>query len=177
MYRTLKLFLALTLAALSLSAQPPAPPVTDLQVAELKKAAFLEGTWKGTGWILMQQGKREEFNQTEHVAFRLGGLVLQIDGEGRKATGELIHQAFATMAIDPDGKTCHFRAYNQGRFVDAPCQLPSAGLMQWSLDLPRGKTRYTITLTPSGEWHEVGEFSLDGKDWRKTFEMTLTRAK
>lgn len=177
MYRTLQLFVTLALGATCLPAQASAPPTPDLQIAELKKAAFLEGAWKGTGWILMQQGKREEFNQTEHVAFKLGGLVLQIDGEGRKATGELIHQAFATMAIDPDGKTCHFRAYNQGRFVDAPCQLPSPGLMQWTLDLPRGQTRYTISLTPNGQWHEVGEFSLDGKDWRKTFEMTLTRDK
>ncbi|NDJ14417.1 MAG: hypothetical protein EBY17_25020 [Acidobacteriia bacterium] len=177
MYPT-TLLLSLAITGACLSAQPPVAPTPDLQLAELKKAAFLEGTWKGTGWILLQQGKREDFTQTERVVFKLGGLVLQIDGEGRKATGELIHQAFATMAFDSDGKTCHFRPYNlQGRFIDAACQVPAAGLMQWTLDLPRGQTRYTISLTPNGQWYEVGEFSLDGKEWRKTFEMTLTRDK
>ena len=110
MYPTTLLLLTLAITGACLSAQPPVAPTPDLQLAELKKAAFLEGTWKGTGWILLQQGKREDFTQTERVVFKLGGLVLQIDGEGRKATGELIHPAYATMAFGSDGKTCHFWA-------------------------------------------------------------------
>jgi hypothetical protein len=34
-----------------------------------------------------------------------------------------------------------------------------------------------MTLTEKGEWHEVGEYSLDGKAWTKFIEMTLTRVK
>jgi hypothetical protein len=35
--------------------------------------------------------------------------------------------------------------------------------------------RFTITLTPAGEWWEIGEFSRDGTTWTKFFEMTLKK--
>ncbi|MEO8371020.1 MAG: hypothetical protein ABI806_17690 [Candidatus Solibacter sp.] len=172
MYR----FLLFVIAALSLCAQPQSHP--DAQVAEMKKVAFLEGMWKGDGWLMMGPGKREEFVQTERVEYKLGGLVLEIEGVGRKASGELVHHALATIAVEADLKTCHFRSYDlQGHFVDAPCRLPQAGVFQWSLELPQGQTRYTLRLNAAGQWHEVGEFSRDGKEWRKTFEMTLDKGR
>jgi hypothetical protein len=40
----------------------------------------------------------------------------------------------------------------------------------------RGATiRFTLTRTPAGQWHEVGEWSTDGAAWTQFFEMTLTR--
>jgi hypothetical protein len=44
-------------------------------------------------------------------------------------------------------------------------------------ELPRGQTRYTLQLNAAGQWYEVGEFSMDGEEWRKTFEMTLDKQK
>ena len=172
MYRVL-LFVV---ATFSLCAQSQSD--TAAQVAEMKKVGFLEGVWKGGGWLVMGPGKREEFVQTERVEYRLGGLVLEIEGVGRKASGEVVHHALATIAFDADLKTCHFRAYDlQGHFIDAPCRLLQVGVFQWSLELPRGQTRYTLQLNAAGQWYEVGEFSMDGKEWRKTFEMTLDKQK
>ena len=40
---------------------------------------------------------------------------------------------------------------------------------------PQGKVRYTITRTAEGAWFEIGEYSRDGQQWAKFFEMTLTK--
>lgn len=38
-----------------------------------------------------------------------------------------------------------------------------------------GEMRYTIKLDAVGQWVEIGEISADGREWRKFFEMSLTR--
>ena len=50
---------------------------------------------------------------------------------------------------------------------------------EWGFEDPtRGtKVRYVMTVTDKGEWHEVGDYSQDGKTWTRFFEMTLTKAK
>lgn len=49
----------------------------------------------------------------------------------------------------------------------------------WGFKEPqRGvEVKYTMKLTDKGEWHEIGEYSLDGKTWTKIIEMTLSRVK
>ena len=38
----------------------------------------------------------------------------------------------------------------------------------WGFAVPQsGRVRFTITLTPAGEWSEVGEFSSDGTAWSR----------
>ena len=40
---------------------------------------------------------------------------------------------------------------------------------------PTGRVRFTIALTPAGEWSEIGEYSRDGTAWAKFFAMTLKK--
>jgi hypothetical protein len=35
--------------------------------------------------------------------------------------------------------------------------------------------RFTMNLTDAGQWHEIGEFSMDGATWRQFLDFTLTR--
>ncbi|MFZ0390491.1 MAG: hypothetical protein WAN36_08520, partial [Calditrichia bacterium] len=48
---------------------------------------------------------------------------------------------------------------------------------EWGFDNSRGgKTRYTATSNGSS-WKEEGEYSADGKNWSKFFEMSLTKVR
>ena len=52
---------------------------------------------------------------------------------------------------------------------------PSGKGFTWETDMPQlGKTRYTMTVTPAGEWKEIGEHQVDGK-WVQFFEMVLKK--
>jgi hypothetical protein len=45
----------------------------------------------------------------------------------------------------------------------------------WGIQVPGGRIRYTMVVTPAGEWHEKGEFTRDEQNWFPTMEMKLKR--
>ena len=47
-------------------------------------------------------------------------------------------------------------------------------VLQWSIGQ---NVRFTMNLSEKDKWSEIGEFSQDGKNWMKFFEMTLQRVK
>ncbi|MEP7337072.1 MAG: hypothetical protein ABI977_04960 [Acidobacteriota bacterium] len=152
--------------------------------AEMKKLEFLTGDWKGEGWIDMGPGGRSTFKQTEAVQSKLNGTVIIVEGLG---TGKLassgqegvVHNALAVISYDSSAKKFLFRAFRaDGNYIDANVTMGEKGLI-WGFRNPQqgGEIRYTIKLTDAGQWLEIGEFSTDGKQWRKFFEMTLQRVK
>ncbi|MBS1792042.1 MAG: DUF1579 family protein [Acidobacteria bacterium] len=152
--------------------------------AEMKKLDFLLGDWKGEGWIEMGPGGRSTFKQTETVQGKLSGTVVLIEGVGKgklASTGQegIVHNALAVISYDSRAKKYLFRAYRaDGNFVDAEMTV-DANTLVWGFREPQRNVeiRYTIKLNDAGQWFEVGEFSMDGKTWRKFFEMTLERVK
>ncbi|HMV46461.1 MAG TPA: hypothetical protein PLD20_15425 [Blastocatellia bacterium] len=151
---------------------------------EMKKPAFLIGDWHGEGWIEMGPGKRSTFKQTETVQSKLNGTVLIVEGLGKGKignTGEegVIHNALAVISYDAAAKKYQFRAFRaDGNYIDAAATVGDKQLVWGFRDPQRGtEIKYTIKLTDAGQWREVGEFSMDGKQWRQFFEMTLQRAK
>jgi hypothetical protein len=157
---------------------------TAASAAEMKKLDFLAGNWKGEGWIEMGPGGRSTFKQTEAVQSKLNGTVIIVEGLG---TGKLassgqegvVHNALAVISYDSTAKKYLFRAFRaDGNYVDANVTMGEKGLI-WGFRNPQqgGEIRYTIKLTDAGQWFEIGEFSMDGKQWRKFFEMTLQRVK
>lgn len=176
----LRLFAALSLGlalAPACHAQgAPLPPNISAERAALGKLDFMLGTWKGTGWMMLGPGKKAEFTQTEIVERRLDGSLITVEGDGRDAANpeRHIHSAFATLYFLAIPHEYHFTAFSAGNRVDV---IPVIGdkTFQWGFDAPYGKTRFTLDYT-TGQWHETGEFSRDGKTWTKNFEMTLTRS-
>lgn len=152
--------------------------------AEMKKLNFLVGDWKGEGWIEMGPGGRSTFKQTETVLSKLNGTVILVEGVGKgklASTGQegIVHNALAVISYDSRAKKYQFRAFRaDGNFIDAEMTAEGNGLV-WGFREPQRNVeiKYTIKLTDSGQWNEVGEFSMDGKTWRKFFEMTLQRTK
>ena len=150
----------------------------------MKKLDYLAGQWKGDATITQGKEGKQTIQQTEDVEYRLGGTVLLIEGKGTgKLAGQdkegLVFNALAVVSYDAEAKRYAIKAYRaEGQSVDAILTLTEKGFV-WGFVEPRRKTsvRYTMTRTDKGEWHEVGEFSPDGKEWTKFMEMTLTRVK
>lgn len=143
--------------------------------------ARLDGEWEGDAWMMVAPGRREAARQWERVTVQAGGTVITIEGRGvRAGTGggeEVVHEAFAIMHLDHDGRTPLMRAFTSGgRWVDADLVVKSDGY-EWSLGDPRGgRIRYEVTFGADGRWIERGYASRDeGRSWTQFMEMTLER--
>lgn len=172
------LILLIAVFPLSLAAQT----LANKQQEEMKKLGFLVGKWQGEGWI--QQGsKRETFALTEEVQLKLGGLAILLEGIGKsknaEAAGKIVHHVMAVVSVDPAGSNFLWRMYTKDGFsLDVPARLTGEKSVECRVTLPQGGSiRYTIKLDSQDKWTEAGEFSPDGTNWIKNFEMTMQRVK
>jgi hypothetical protein len=173
-------FAMVVLCAGPLAAQQPGAANREA----MKKLDYLVGKWKGEATVTVGPKETKKVNQTEDVQFRLDGVVLLVEGIGRgKLPGKdeegILFNALGIMSYDVQAKKYKVKAYRaEGQSVDADMTLTERGFI-WGFKEPtRGlEVKYTMTLTPKSEWHEIGEYSQDGKTWTKFIEMTLTRVK
>jgi hypothetical protein len=169
------LFVCTALLALSTAAHAQPPSNVPEQVKAMQSCAFLAGHWAGEGWAAAGPGQRHTFHETESVEPRLGGLLLLIEGAGTGPTGQSTHGALAVMSYDAEQKQYRFRAYEQmGHYTDALAECHDNTLI-WTLENGPATIRYTIKLTPQGQWHEVGMLVMKGAPEQQIFEMTLDR--
>jgi hypothetical protein len=170
----------LVLSAAPVAAQQPGAANRDA----MKKLDYLAGKWKGDATVMTGPKDTKAIKQTEDVQFRLEGTVILVEGIGRgklpdKDEEGVLFNALGVMSYDAQVKKYKIKAYRmEGTSVDADLTLTEKGFV-WGFKEPqRGvEVKYTMTLTPKGEWHEIGEYTLDGKAWTKFIEMTLTRVK
>ncbi len=147
----------------------------DLQKAQMKKLDGMVGQWNGSGW--MQQGpNRTTFTGTENVQRRLGGLALLVEGKFANPDGRVVHETLAVLSYDSKALKYGFQTYLATGAIGAyDFRLVENGY-EWGFQTPAGTIRYSIS-TKNEVWFEIGEFSRDGKNWIKFFEMKLERAK
>jgi len=92
---------ALLAVAVPCLAQPPRMPNPETQREAVKKLEFLAGTWSGDAKVQFGQSGPIELTQTEEVQYKLGGLILLIEGTGRaKSDGKVAFHALATISFD-----------------------------------------------------------------------------
>ena len=151
---------------------------------EMRKLDFLVGEWKGEAVVQMGPGEPQRIVQTERVQSKMNGELLLIEGLGKRkladgALGDVVHDAMAMLHWDAARKTYRFATYVAGRGgSDTTLDVTGPNQAVWGLDTPRGKMRYTISLTEKGEWLEIGEWSSDGgTKWVKFIEMRLQKVK
>lgn len=146
-------------------------PETDLFAQrEISKLSFLVGDWKGTGWMMIQDGTRHSFDQYEKIQLKLDGTALLIEGTGY-ADGKLIHDALAIVTYNKETYHFDFSSFlfsgKQGKF--------KAELIDDKLHwYPAEFIRYIIYLNEKGQWYETGEMKR-GNDWIQFMEMTLDK--
>jgi hypothetical protein len=181
MIRSPLLGLAATLAlATGVTAQEPGAA----NRAAIKKLDYLVGKWAGDATISLGPTGKTTVKQTEDVQLKLDGTVLLVEGTGRgqlpmKTEEGVVFNALAIVSYDAATKKYSINAHTkEGRSTDGELKLTDKGFEWGFKDPTRGtQVRYVMTIMDKGEWHEVGDYSQDGKTWTRFFEMTLTKAK
>lgn len=159
-------------AAFCYGQQPPNLPA---QREAMKKLAFLVGKWSGDATTRRGPNEAVKVRQTEEVQFKLDGLVLLIEGTGRNPdTGVVMFNALATVAYDEAAKVYHFRAYNDGRYLDTELKVPENGF-EWGYKAGPVDVRFVMRLNDKGEWAETGDVKIGDNPPQRTFEMTLRK--
>jgi hypothetical protein len=146
------------------------------QAAAISRLQFLEGVWKGKGWIQPDE-KKQYFNETETASIKLGGTLLQIDVFGTSVDDDslIINNGLAIVRYNVNANRFEMQFFqSDGSSAEAILTLKNKYTVQ--IDLHRGSsfTRFVIEARDK-RWFEKAFTSSDGKNWRQFFEMNLTR--
>ncbi len=159
--------------------QPPRSPDVNAQRQAMKRLGFLVGQWQGQGRMLRAPGEWIEFNQTEHGEYKLDGLLLVIEGEGRaKSDGRLVLQAYGIVSYDDATGKYHMRAFNDGRWLESDIALADNGKeLTWGFALGEITTKSILRLTDAGEWTESHDITIGTQPGKKFMELTVKRVR
>ena len=141
----------------------------------MKKLSFLIGKWSGEARILRGSGEPLELIQTEEAQYRLGGLVLMIEGIGRsKSDGKVVLQALGIVSYDDEAAAYRLRAYNDGRYLETDVKLGEDGKgIMWGFALGEIKTSSILRVNENGEWTELTEMTIGSQPPRKFMELRV----
>lgn len=143
--------------------------------ARMTPLGALVGEWEGSGWFRMGPGEPQQFTQRERVRWAAGEEVLVIDGLGKDADGNPVHQAFAMVSWDAEAGTHVMHAYSAGGGPVTDTPHVAADSLVWGFaEASGGRIRFTIHFD-AARWREVGEYSPDGVQWHRFLEMDLRR--
>ena len=173
------LLVLLAACVLPLLAQAPRAPDVEAQRAAMKKLSFLVGNWSGEGWMLRSATEKVEFHQTERAAYQLDGLLLTIEGVGHnQADGQPVLQALGILSYDDAAGSYHFRAFNDGRWLETDVQLLAAGQgISWAFTVGQYRTSAVLRINEKGEWTEQHEITVASQPPRRFMEITVHRTK
>jgi hypothetical protein len=157
---------------LPVAPQQPGANSVDVQREAMRKLSFLAGYWSGPITVIRGPGEPLRLTQTEAVEYKLDGLVVQIEGKGTDADGKVAFNALATIAYDDASHTYHFRAYNDGHYVDTELSVPANGF-SWSYTAGPAQIVNTMHLTDKGEWSEVTDVTVGSNPPHRSMEMLL----
>ncbi len=170
--------IGLTLIAhLGIFAQGNPQPV----IEKMRAFAWMEGDWQGEAWYLGADRTKTVITQNEDVNYKLDGAILTMEGTGSQKGengGDMttVFRAFGVLTWNAEASKYVLRAYRDGNFIDSEVVSNGDGSYSWFIDVPYGKTRYTLRHTDDGAWNERGEFSRDdGETWMQIFEMTIRK--
>ena len=157
----------------STMAQLPRNPDLNAQRAAMQKLAFLVGKWNGEARLL--HGSDQDLHQTEEVQYKLDGLVLVIEGVGRKKSdGQQVIQALAIISFDDETGTYRMRAFNNGRFLESELKLVEEDkAINWGFALGEIKTNSVLRINDKGEWTELAEITIGSQPPKKLLELTV----
>lgn len=141
----------------------------------MENLSFLAGHWSGPVTITAGPSESLHLTQTEDVQYKLDGLVLLIEGKSTGADGKAEFSALATIAYDDSTHSYHFRAYNNGHYVDTELSVTGKGF-SWGFTASPAHIVNTMRLTDKGEWAEVTETTLGGNPPLRSVDMLLRKS-
>ena len=153
-------------------------------VKSVADISFMEGHWKGEGWIMGRDRTKKHFSQTENIQYKAGQQVLMVEGLGYALdntgviTSKIIHDAFGIISYNKaqDAVTMISFSKQNGR-MEVPMVSLGNRQLQWSFKNEQSGSliRFTMDFSAEGKWTEEGAFSMDGTNWFPFFEMQLDR--
>jgi len=145
----------------------------------MMELSFLIGKWSGEARLWRGPGEPLELVQTEEAQYKLGGLVLMIEGIGRnKSDGKVALQALATVSYDEEAGVGRLRACNDGRYLGTDLKLADDGRgITWGFTLGEIKTNSVLRINEKGEWTELAEITIGSQPPRKLMELRVNPQK
>jgi len=143
----------------------------------MKKLNFLVGRWAGEARLLRGPGEAVVLVQTEEAQFKLGGLILEIEGIGRTMPDNLpVLQALGIISFDDETGTYYMRAFNDGRYLETDVKLFADGKsLTWSFALGQIRTSSVLRINEKGEWTELAEITVGAQPARRLLELRVRR--
>ncbi|HEY6338497.1 MAG TPA: hypothetical protein VIW68_08395 [Candidatus Sulfotelmatobacter sp.] len=159
------------LLGLPMTAQQPPTSSVDVQREAMHKLAFLAGRWSGPVTII-RGPEPLHLTQNEEVQYKLDGLVMLVEGKSTSADGKVLFSALATISFDDAAHTYHFRAYNDGHYLDTELSVPGNGF-SWSFAAGPAHIANTMHLTSKGEWSESTDVTVGSNPPHRSVDMLL----
>jgi len=149
----------------------------EAQRAAMAKLAFLVGKWEGEARIYRGPGEPTTLAMTEDASYRLGGLILLIEGIGRsKADGKPALQAIGFISYDDAKGTYQMRAFNDGRFLETEVALADDGKsFAWGFTLEQIRTSSVLRINERGEWTEQHEITIGEQPAKRLMEVVVRK--
>ena len=143
----------------------------------MRKLSFLIGDWSGEARALRGPGEPVEMIQTEVARFLLDGLLLMIEGVGRrKADRQLVLQAVGVISYDDAAGAYFMRAFNDGRWLETEVKLsPSGEALSWGFEVGAIRTKSSLEINARGEWIEHHELTVGDQPPRTLMELAVKR--
>jgi hypothetical protein len=154
-------------------AQEMLPEGTEAQRAAMRTLSWMDGEWVGQATVSMGPGRTETHPHTERIGPMLGGSIKVIEGRSVNADGSAGFNAFAVVSWDGDTGRYMMRSYANGHAGDFPLEATAEGF-RWSTTNRGGEMRYVTTFR-DGEWVEVGDFIMPGREPMRVIELRLRR--
>lgn len=147
------------------------------QRAAMAKLNFLIGNWSGDARMFRSGSEPLELVQTESAEYKLDGLLLEINGVGRtKSNGTLALQAFGIISYEDDRQAYHFRAFNDGRWLETDVQLADDGKgISWGFRVGEIRTSSIMRIAANGNWTEDHDITVGTQPARKLMEVDVSR--
>ena len=151
-------------------------PDLEAQRAAMKRLSFLVGTWIGEAQVLRAPGQTVQLVQSEEAQFKLGGLILVIEGIGKTSEGATVLQAFGVISYEDDRNAYRMRAFNDGRFLETEVTLLDEGKgMSWGFALGEVRTKSVLRINERDEWTEMHEINIGSQPTKKLMEVVVRR--
>jgi len=168
----LMMFVGASLVALAQERPSPAALLATQRDA-MVRLAYMDGVWRGPAWTILPSGDKHTFTQTERIGPFLDGSVIVIEGRGYDLDGKVTFNAFGTISFNPATKAYTLHSHAMGNVGDFTLTLSPDG---YTWDIPAGPmTIHYTAVIKDGEWREVGDRIVPGKDPVRFFEMNIKR--
>jgi hypothetical protein len=155
------------------SAQAMLPTGTAEQRQAMQTLAWMDGEWVGEATVSMGPGNTSTHPHTERIGPMLGGSIKVIEGRSANDDGTAGFNAFAVVSSDDAADRYMMRSYANGQAGDFPLEATADGF-RWTTPARGGEMRY-VTTFKDGEWVEVGDFVMPGRDPMRVIELRLRR--